>query len=333
MFRVFHVNDVAFTSEPIQEILVECGAEVDFYQPATARFIDNKLLLGLHRLLLPLLLWWKARNYDLVYFHYATLAASCRWISCPLVLHCHGSDLRENLKNKHRTKTLKALQQAALIFYSTPDLRQYVPQEYFNKSYFLPNAVDIDMFTPADKYHQERAFTLFFISKLDRTKGLDVLLPLLEYVGSIGLVDQVYAFAHGNSSEVPLPSSDKIQYFSRVPRAQVQTMMQRSVIAIGQMELGAIGMSELEAMATGLPVIANFKYSHIYDTPPPLLQAQSYEEACAQLARLFDERERRQLGSDSREWVIKTHSLPAVSRALRRAFSSSDEKLLNQLAH
>lgn len=313
------VNDVASVSKTLYKYFKSKNYKVAFYQPATNAQYSNKLVLTFLRLLLPISLLLKGRKDKSFYIHYATFAGYLLRTRKQLVVHCHGTDIRENLSNKYRNLTLSALQRANLIFYSTPDLAEYVPNELKSKSYFIPNPVDVDLFKPAKKEHE--GINIFVLSKLDKTKGADKFLPLVEQLAKEKKVSRIFVMKHGNALPNKLPCHEKIQYLDRLTKSEMISLMQQQDIAIGQMQLGAIGMTELEALACGVPTIAFFKYNGIYEQPCPILNAETTTEAYSQMKLLLDNTElRQQTSKQSREWVCENHSIEIVGSKIENIF-------------
>jgi len=87
-------------------------------------------------------------------------------------------------------------------------------------------------------------------------------------------------------------------------------------ICVDNLGQSAIGMTGLDAMATGRPLIANARleiYAHLIKDPNPVCHAATAEEVCAQLELLVCDREKReQIGRTSRVFVLK-HWSPAAN--------------------
>lgn len=319
------VNEVARVTSSMFNYFKLTNHKVSFYQPATNAQYSNKLVLTFLRLLLPISLLIKGRKEQSFYIHYATFAGYLLRTRKQLVVHCHGTDIRENLSNKYRNLTLSALHRANLIFYSTPDLAEYVPKELKSKSYFIPNPVDVDLFKPAKKQHE--GINIFVLSKLDKTKGADKFLPLVEQLAKEKKVSRIFVMKHGNALPNKLPCHEKIQYLDRLTKSEMISLMQQQDIAIGQMQLGAIGMTELEALSCGIPTIAFFKYNEIYEQSCPILNAESTAEAFSQAKLLIDDINlREQAARESRDWICKNHALEVVGAKVESIFEKYEIK-------
>jgi|GEM_PF-4912880 len=323
------VNDVASVGRRLYRGFQVKFDEVDFYQPLTNAITNNRLLLFIHRLALPLLLFFRSRGHLTLYFHYATLSYYSYLVRSKLVVHCHGTDLRENLNNCLRKKTLRALTRSHLIFYSTPDLSQYIPEEIRYKSRFIPNPIEVDFFSPAEKQiRQRQGITVFIISKLDRTKGVNQLLKIINLLCEQPNICSVQAFSHGNSVADSLPQHEKLKWLPRLSQEQMRERFRSADMAIGQLQLGAIGVTELEAMSCGLPTIAHFEYDKAYEVSVPIVKASNAEEVMLAVDTLIDNQElREKIGRESRKFVLQNHELGLITDKILALFKEFNIKI------
>ncbi len=101
----------------------------------------------------------------------------------------------------------------------------------------------------------------------------------------------------------------------RVPYGDMPALLGRYDIVMGQFKLGALGMSELEAMACGKPVLSFFNYPQAYDEPPPIFSTRDAEEGAEMLARLVEDQQlRKEAGEKGRAWVEKHHEYVNVAK-------------------
>jgi hypothetical protein len=94
----------------------------------------------------------------------------------------------------------------------------------------------------------------------------------------------------------------------------------RHGVVVGQVNLGAAGMAELEAMACARPVVCRFTFDAAYPEPPPFVRAAEGDEIAAAVIRLADDAELRQkTGEEGRAWIERYHELDAVAERVERA--------------
>jgi hypothetical protein len=86
--------------------------------------------------------------------------------------------------------------------------------------------------------------------------------------------------------------------------------------------VGAIGLSELQALSCARPVIASFRYPTAYPKPPPICQATTADEIIAHLERLHaDATVCRELGAQGRAWVAAHHAIPLLAMRLANLYT------------
>ena len=95
-------------------------------------------------------------------------------------------------------------------------------------------------------------------------------------------------------------------------------------VIVGQLALGALGLSELQAMSCARPVIASFRYDDAYPTPPPICQAATAEEVDERLEYLLFRNPEMvmSLGRQAREWIIENHDHRVLAGKLEELYQS-----------
>jgi glycosyltransferase involved in cell wall biosynthesis len=90
------------------------------------------------------------------------------------------------------------------------------------------------------------------------------------------------------------------------------------------MNAGSLGLSELEAMAAGRPVITGIDGSLYPEDPPPVIAAHDADGIVAAVERLKnDEKELARLSRDGREWVRRNHGFARHLHLLESAYFGS----------
>ncbi|WP_166418821.1 glycosyltransferase family 4 protein [Cochlodiniinecator piscidefendens] len=318
--RVLQINDIANTAAGIRAALGSRGWQVtqaDFPlrvdHPSTPRLLLAQLGFAMRTA-------WQSRAYDLLHIHYGYFGLLGRLSPKPYVLHCHGTDLRANLNGRLRRPTLAALRGAERILYSTPDLAQYLPEEIKSKARFCPNIIDTNRFIPdPDITLAEGPVSVFISPKVDRYKGFETLIPVIDKLCAAPEVGQISIFNFGNRrSQYSLPEHPKVKLLEPVAYENMPRLIQQHDIVVGQMGLGILSMSEKEAMACEKPLVVRFDFPEVYPSADiPISNVTSEDElyeAIIELAKAPSKR--RQMGRDGRKWVIQHHSSAAVANML-----------------
>lgn len=259
----------------------------------------------------------KTGAFDVVHVHFAYLG----WMGIlgryPYFLHCHGTDVRRNLHRFYqRPFIVHSLRVAQMVFYSTPDLAEHVLPVRPDAVWF-PNPINIEAFTPdSDGKRLRQRPRVFFISELSQIKGVDrefeVIASLQRQVPEIeiavmGCGTQFERYRHWPGITV-LP---------RVPYNDMPARIRGFDVVVGQLKLGILSMSEMEAMACGVPVVGEFRYPEFYTEQPPIATGSTTEELVGAIIELLaDEEMRLSLGKRSRGWVMRHHDYRQLASVL-----------------
>jgi glycosyltransferase involved in cell wall biosynthesis len=101
-------------------------------------------------------------------------------------------------------------------------------------------------------------------------------------------------------------------------------LLRRHRVTLGQFNLGILSQYELEAMACGVPVVADVRFEDAYTSLPPVARATSVHEAAEALERLLDNPEL--LAGEaikSRQWVVEQHSADRVARLISDVYADA----------
>ncbi|GCF10079.1 glycosyltransferase [Dictyobacter arantiisoli] len=263
---------------------------------------------------------FRARHFDLVHIHWASYGVFSTFSEIPVVIHCHGSDVRERLSHPLFGRVLtRTFAQAAAVLCITPDLLPVV-RSVRPDAIFSPAPIDTAHFLPEQIVagRAARPWTILLFARLDPQKGSEVALAgiakftrhhpdvrvrLLDW----GPLKEHYRQQYGGQYEfVPL-----------VPPAQAQRLIVAADVIVGQFVLGSLGLAELQAMSCAKPVICSFRYRDAYPLPPPLCQAMTADEVEAQLEHLYQHPAQASiLGQRARQWISSYHSSSALSDEL-----------------
>jgi glycosyltransferase involved in cell wall biosynthesis len=127
----------------------------------------------------------------------------------------------------------------------------------------IPNMIREDMFLPPKTKRNTEPFVFFWAGRLEHVKGLDVLIEAASLLRKKGRENFYIRLAGKGSLRSELEQltqdydvSDLIHFLGRISREEMQKEMQMSSCFVLPTRYEAFGAVLIEAMATGLPVIA-----------------------------------------------------------------------------
>ncbi|MBN9492682.1 glycosyltransferase family 4 protein [bacterium] len=306
--RIAELNDIAYVATELTGALRERGHDVTLIRP---RLIGATLAPAIKPLVAPARIddWlFLARkisrgNYDAVHIHYAYLGIVGVLGRFPFILHCHGTDLRSSTPFT-RPLIAQALAKARHVFYSTPDLAAFVKPQRPDAE-FLPNPINTDRFAPRPLTHE--AADVFVACALTANKGVETILAACQQLARTRPDIRITAIAGGEATAA-FDAIPNVTLISPHLRSKRPGILGRHRVAVGQIYEGAVGMAELEALACARPVVTHFTYDHVYDVPPPFVQANSPGQVAAAVGRLLDDPALAQtIGASSRDWLVAHH--------------------------
>jgi glycosyltransferase involved in cell wall biosynthesis len=167
---------------------------------------------------------------------------------------------------------------------------------------------------------------LLVLSKMDYLKGWPQQLAILEVMRRLVPDIQIFFFGSGQ-----LPKGDRDQLRKRVaelggrelelmPREELLKTLPTFDLALGQQEVGSLGMSEMEAMANGVPVVGNVRAHHSLGCNPPVMTAAELDLLDASV---LDRRQLHDLGARGRQFIGEVHDPATTLRALTKVISDS----------
>ena len=311
--RIAEINDVASVASELSAGLRARGHDVTLFQP---RLVGGQLPGLIKPAVVPLRAFeWgqlvrrvRAGHFDLLHIHYAYIGMVGVLAGVPYILHCHGSDVW-GLTPVTRWPATRALKGAAHVFYSTPDLAVHTLRHRPDAE-FLPNPIDWHTFR-ADKPAGD-SDAVYVACALDDLKGGPRILDACRLLALERPGVRVTVTARGKY----LPEFAALPNVTVIPaqeRAALPGVIGRHGVVIGQVNLGAAGMAELEAMSCARPVVASFTYGAAYAEAPPFVQANTASGIAAAVIRLVDDAPLRQLTGDAgRVWIQRYHDFDAI---------------------
>lgn len=262
--RILHVNDV---SSVASGFVRASGGRDSLIQPTLRRLADGNSIslvrlaarrLGDARRIRGDFL---SRGFSNLHVHYATFAHLAEIAGLSYSLHLHGGDLLLDLNRRVRGWLVRAaIERATAVAVSTPNLMELAVSLRPDTKY-IPNPVEVPQL-PRSSSRATGPYGIM-LSKMNPLKGWDRQVALMRVLGATVPNLRFWFVRDGRLPEAyrnrvaaelqslggnPTPLLSRQEFLSLVAAAD---------FAIGQMEVGALGMAELESMALGVPTVAD----------------------------------------------------------------------------
>jgi glycosyltransferase involved in cell wall biosynthesis len=324
--RIAIINDVAGVGSLQTRILNGAGYEAEFIdlpKPGGSWPLYAKLLILPARLAayVPIILRLRRGEYDLVHVHFVSQGFIGVLSGKPFVIHGHGHDLHTNMKNPLlRWISRAAMKRARAIFYVTPDLAPHV-DEFASKAYLLPNPLEPAFFNNVEPPRQLRKVLLF--TRLYPIKGPE---EVFEAAPELAKLVDVSAISWGPLGPALREKyGHTVHFVDRVPRDQVPHLIDSYDAVIGQMKLGILSLSELEAMARGRLVFMRLDRSLYPNDPPPVVDVADGTALVEAVRRLqADPAEMERITAAGRAWVARRHGVDGFLRTLGHGYGATE---------
>lgn len=318
------VHDVAGVAPVQARILREAGHEVDEISLpdfgarwgwwAKALSFPIRLLLYI-----PTVLRLRRGRYDVIHIHWVPRGIAGLLCGRPFLIQAHGSDLHKEIDVPGLfTLNRWVLERARIIFYVTPNLAAYI-RRFEEKLRYLPNPVNVAAIADAPRPpHQVRRVIVFM--RLDPIKGAEKVFPAAE---RLAREVELTALAWGPlADEYCARYGGLVRFVDPVPHEMIGRFLQQFDLVIGQMEQGALGLSEIEAMAAGKPLVCGIDRSFYYSKDkPPVVYSGDPDQLVEQIEALKDDSKRlANLSHEGREWVRRNHGYDRHLRLLEDAY-------------
>ena len=348
--RILHVNTINDVANLHAEGLARRGHTSEVYAPSMRgagaawpikaarlpeRIFDLRRVVGdLHRS--------RAPRFDLVHIHWASYGVLGLTSRTPFIVQCHGSDVRERLAQPQmRALLAPILRRAAAVLCITPDLLGIVRTVRADALFFpapiatarfapptldTPGVTDMtDATATAGAATTRRPWTALLFTRLEAGKGAEIAARGLALFGARYPAARILLLDYGAlSAAYQQRFGARFQFIARAPQEAVPALLAQADVVVGQFAVGALGLSELQAMSAGKPVIASFRYPDAYTQAPPIMQATTAEEVALRLEDLYTQPERAAaLGREGRRWVVTQHDVDRVAARLERLYQQA----------
>lgn len=183
---------------------------------------------------------------DLIHVHWARLKPFIGRAHRPIIVHAHGSDVRDSSGVFSKLVT-QSMSRADCRLVSTPDLLPHMPTD----SLWLPNPVDTDFFSPRGNQPEPR--TLFIFARFMEVKGAQELLTACEVLRHQLPHVKVVGIAGGEFD--PQAKALGVKLLPFMDGEAIRASLEQASLVVGQQKLGILSLSELETMAMQRPLL------------------------------------------------------------------------------
>lgn len=305
---VLHVNDAAFTAQRLIAEARRRGFGWDFL-PKAAPAQEWRGIAGQARRAAIGAAWVarlrrQAGRHDIVHVHSASTLAHSRYGAPRYVVHCHGTDVRTSQYQPRWTATIRdGLRDAEAVFYSTPDLAEHVLPHRPDACY-LPVPLDVDAIP---RWAPDGRPRVFFASRwtADKDGSVTQLDVARELVSALGDRADVVALDWG--PQAAAAAALGVRLVPRVEHPDFLGLLAGAHVVVGQ-TAGILASSELEALATGAPLVLPVPLPLYADAPPPPVLGGSLTDAVAAVAALLEGTQAHD-PTTGREYVREVHGV------------------------
>jgi len=261
-------------------------------------------------------------KFDLIHIHFGYCASryidGLKILNTPLIITFNGSDLIFPPKQEAK-KYKEVFERANLIIVVCENLRKKAIEMGVNekKLILIYHGRDLDYFS-----YQERAFlnklpVIVTVARLHWMKGLNYAIEAMKILNEKKFNFEYWLIGDGREREAleymvnEYGLNKKVKFLGALSREQVrEKLFQADIFLLTSLIGGGLGMSILEAQATGLPVVATRVGGipeGIRDGETGFLVPPRNPEALAEKLKILIENPelRKQMGKKAREWVEK----------------------------
>lgn len=255
---------------------------------------------------------------DLAHVHYGPNGYYGELKRAPFVLHLHGSDVRVDL---HRPLLgdleRRGLEKASAVLVATPDLLPLVSSLRPDVQW-LPNCLPVAAarMVPEIQAEQTGDACVFFSARWDDSKGG---LGLVEAAAKL-VSDGVTVLGVDWGAYAPQAREVGVRLLPKMSPHQFRNVMQKSSVVVGQFGPPVLSISDLEALASGTPLVAHLTSESVEYPPAVKSEVGQIQDHVNEL--LADRSVARRVAEESMAWVLEERSPENTVSALERVYAN-----------
>jgi glycosyltransferase involved in cell wall biosynthesis len=192
----------------------------------------------------------------------------------------------------------------------------------------IQNGVDTDLFKPADGYAKDDDIVDFvFVGRLSYDKGVDVLLEAFSQYHRENPSSRLTLIGDGmlKSQIEGSVDDDSIRWIGTIDHERVPEILKRMDVFVIPQNIGGLGLSVMEAMGCGLPVITTAigETTRLLGSDEGLLvRPKSAEDVAAAMRKLgSDKKLRMSMGKKCREKIVRDYSWDTQIQTLEHSYA------------
>lgn len=267
------------------------------------------------------------RRSDVLHVHYATsvpLIQRPGVPSRPYFLHLHGTDIRDQWGDPRWTSLIQdAIDGAEHVYYTNLDTAEAATEARPDADY-MPAFVDFEKTAARPAPRKGQPPIVRFASRWDSSKNAARMIETAKALGRTVGGAIIEGLDWGADARTAAESG--VRLVPTMPGDTYRQWLASADVVVGQ-ATGLLGVSELEALAAGVPVA--IPVTDLVEYPdgsrPPVVHGSPEEVAEAVAEVLADHRD--QAGRDQIEWVREHHTadayVPVLEDRYRRAAGAS----------
>lgn len=301
--RILHLGDISGTSRSVIEVARAKGLDWVLRDVPAGRGANPAVVVA--RRLRDLVAVRAQRPRPKVLHINYGVSGYYGWGRKNVVLHLHGTDVRSDLLSPFLGPVVRhSIKSADVVLFSTPDMGQAVhairPDAQWFPAPLPPAAVTMQTLTAP-----RTGKRIFFASRWDDSKGGPELLELAASLQRLHPDLELTGLDWGRYAKDAKERGVRLRPLMSTDDFRRQ--LAESDIVIGQISVGALGLSDLEAMAQARPVVARFTLDTAYGGPAPLFNTENATPLALVQQILADPTAAAAVGEQGRKWALEHH--------------------------
>jgi glycosyltransferase involved in cell wall biosynthesis len=244
----------------------------------------------------------------------------------PTICHLHGSDIRSTIRGPYGWIVRNNLRTANKVIVAVPDILR-IAKSYRADAEYVPNPVNLDLFSPASIENRRKALRVFFASALSFVKGAQHFVEqfALYQRANPDSILHIIRYGENQSEIIELLTKRRVRYklHEPVPHEEMPNLYHSSDVVVTDFRLGYLHLTSLEAMACNRPVLQYVDeglYSRVRMPVPPVGRIDNVEEIANELHRLADPSARERISKEQLAYVRRYHNPTIASNRMAELY-------------